>query len=107
MNFAGLLEDLAQRPTSLPVEELLVHQMSNVSIHETEISTLAVKGSKTPSTELETESESGVEGEPLIRAPFKLSLAVQEEFESSVVHVHSPSLLFIQRLDCQPELVDC
>ena len=104
LNFAGLLEDLAQRPTSLPVEELLVHQMSNVSIHETEISTLAVKGSKTPSTELETESESGVEGEPLIRAPFKLSLAVQEEFEASVVHVQSPSLLFIQRLDCQSEL---
>ena len=107
LNFASLLEDLGsvpQRPSTLPVEELLEHQMSNVSIQETEISTLAVKGSKTPSTELETESESGVEGEPLIRAPFNLSLAVQEEFEARVVHVHSPSLLFIQRLDCQPEV---
>ena len=76
------------------------------------LSTLALKGSQTPSVGgLESGSENGEteetdasEGKPLIRAPFKLSLAVQEVLEVNVVYTQSPSLLYIQRLDCQNEL---
>ena len=84
--------------TKLPVH--LVDQ----TIDTEDVSMVAVKGSKTPTTDGETESDNGGEGEPLIRAPFKLSLAVQEVLEATVVHIRSPSLLFIQRVDCQQEL---
>ena len=62
---------------------------------------------KTESESGETEeSDSGSEGKPLIKAPFKLSLAVAgETVNVTVVYVQSPSLLYVQRVDCQPELV--
>ena len=118
VNFADLLEDHVDKSADvantaqgtatfrpIPADDHLANQFANISIQDsTEISTLAVKGSKTPSTEVETESENGAEGEPLIRAPFKLSLAVREEFEGTMVYVQSPSLMFIQRVDCQAEL---
>ena len=68
-----------------------------------------VRPSKTAAKEAKTESESesdtGSEGKPLIKAPFKLSLAVSEEMvDVSVVYVQSPSLLYVQRVDCQSEL---
>ena len=78
--------------------------LSNDANEISMVSMMAVRGSKTPSTEVETDSENGGEGELLIRAPFKLSLAVQEVLEASVVFVQSPSMLYIQRTDCQGEL---
>ena len=56
------------------------------------------------SESVETESDNGTAGEPLIKAPFKLSLAVQESLDVNVVYVQSPSLIYIQRADCQTEL---
>ena len=76
-------------------------------------STLALKGSShgsgedglsdTESSE-ETSDQGGGEGEPLIKAPFTLTLSIPEEFEAAIVYVESPSFLFIQRRDCQAEL---
>ena len=76
------------------------------------ISTLALKGSSHASGEDLSDTESseevsdqgGGEGEPLIKAPFTLTLSVQEDFEAMVVYVESPSFMFLQRLDCQAEL---
>ena len=52
------------------------------------------------------ESDTGSEGKPLIKAPFKLSLAVTNEVvDVNVVYVHSPTLLYVQRVDCQSELI--
>ena len=56
------------------------------------------------SESLETETDTGSVGEPLIKAPFKLSLAVEESQEVNVVYVQSPSLFYIQRADYQSEL---
>ena len=75
-------------------------------------SMLALKGSSQASDILTDETESseeasdqgGGEGEPLIKAPFTLTLSIPEEFEATVVYVESPSFLFLQRLDCQSEL---
>ncbi len=83
-----------------PEEASALHSFPDLSL-------VAVKGSKTPSTEVETESENGGEegegeGEPLIRAPYMMGLSRQEVFEASVVHVQSPSLLYLQKVDCQP-----
>ena len=97
----------------IPADDLLIpsaaqgvdlSMLSNDANEISMASVMAVKGSKTPSTEVETDSENGGEGEPLIRAPFKLSLAVQEVLEASIVFVQSPSMLYIQRTDCQGEL---
>ena len=88
----------------LAAQGVNVSMLSNDPNEISMASVMAVKGSKTPSTEVETESENGGEGELLIRAPFKLSLAVQEVLEASVVFVQSPSMLYIQRTDCQGEL---
>ena len=76
------------------------------------ISTLALKGSSHASGEdlsdtepsEEVSDQGGGEGEPLIKAPFTLTLSVQEDFEAMVVYVESPSFMFLQRLDCQAEL---
>ena len=75
-------------------------------------STLALRGSSHPSGDDISETESseevsdqgGGEGEPLIKAPFTLTLSIVEEFESTVVYVESPSCLYLQRTDCQTEL---
>ena len=65
----------------------------------------ALKGSKTPTTDLEeSEGESATIGEPLIHAPCKLSLASDEVVNVLVVFVQDPSLLYIQRIDCKREL---
>ena len=87
-------------------------QDGNLSIVSTatgNVSTLALKGSSQNSANLsETESSEEVsdqgEGEPLIKAPFTLILSIPEQFESKVIFVESPSLLYVQRVDCQPEL---
>ena len=76
------------------------------------ISTLALKGSSHASGEDLSDTESseegsdqgGGEGGPLIKAPFKLTLSLLEDFEAMVAYVQSPSLIFLQRLDCQAEL---
>ena len=52
----------------------------------------------------ESESDDESEGKPLIKGPFKLSLAVQEVLDISVVYVEDPSLIYIQRADCETEL---
>ena len=80
-------------------------------------STLALKGSSQGSEDITDETDSsdeeeeeeasdqgGGEGEPLIKAPFTLTLSIPEEFEAMVVYVESPSFLFLQRVDCQDEL---
>ena len=75
-------------------------------------STIAQKGSSQASCEElsdtesseETSDQGGGEGEPLIKAPFTLTLSIPEEFDATVVYVESPSFLFIQRFDCQAEL---
>ena len=56
------------------------------------------------SESLETETDTGSVGEPLIKAPFKLSLAVEESLDLNVGYVQSPSLFYIQRADCWSEL---
>ena len=73
----------------------------------TDVSVLAVKGStrESGSENGETESDNGSEGKPLIKGPFKLSLAVREVLEVSVVYIKDPSLIYIQREDCRNELL--
>ena len=99
-----LSEALLEPPRDLGANQALLQ------MHVDNTSMLAVKGSKTPSRDSgsdngETETtDDGSEGKPLIQAPFKLSLAVQEVLEVSVVSVESPSLIFIQRADCKVEL---
>ena len=83
--------------------------LSMVSTATGNVSTLALKGSSQNSANLsETESSEEMsdqgEGEPLIKAPFMLTLSIPEKFESKVIFVESPSLLYVQRVDCQPEL---
>ena len=78
-------------------------------LENSNISMVALKGSKTPSQESgsengETESDGGSGGKPLIKGPFKLSLAILEVLEVTVVFVESPSLLYVQRADCKLEL---
>ena len=75
------------------------------------VSTLALQGSSRVSEELsDTESSEDAsdqvddEGEPLIKAPFMLTLSIPEQFEATVVFVENPSFMFLQRVDCQPEL---
>ena len=76
------------------------------------ISILALKGSSHTSGEDLSDTESseevsnqgGGKGEPLIKAPFTLTLSVPEDFEAIVVYVESPSFMFLQRLDCHTEL---
>ena len=71
----------------------------------TSLSNSGLKGSKTPTTDLEeSEGESTTTGEPLIHAPCKLSLANDEVVNVLVVHVQDPSLMYIQRTDCSSEL---
>ena len=84
---------------------------SNLGTAITNISMLALKGSSHGSEDIsDTESSEEVsdqgdgEGEPLIKAPFLLTLSIPEQFEATVVFVESPSLLYLQRVDCQSEL---
>ena len=79
-----------------------------VNLPESLPTSVGMKDSKTPSTDLEEEegSEEGsvTTGEPLIHAPCKLSLAGGEELNVKVVYVVDPSLFYIQRVDCTSEL---
>lgn len=78
---------------------------SVLSADITELSTVALKGSKTPTTDMEeSEGESAATGEPLIHAPFNLSLAHGEVVDVSVVHIKDPSLIYVQRVDCASAL---
>ena len=56
------------------------------------------------SESLETDTVTGSVGEPLIKALFKLSLAVEESLDLNVGYVQSPSLFYIQIADCWSEL---
>lgn len=68
-------------------------------------SSLVPKNSKSPPTDLEeSEEDSNATGEPLIHAPCKLSLLVNEILQVTVVYVKDPSLLYLQRDDCHSEL---
>ena len=98
--------DNSKRPT----DDNILPLATNLTI-SANISTLALKGSSHVSEDLsDTESSEEIsdqgdgEGEPLIKAPFMLNLSIQEQFEANVVYVESPSLLFLQRADCQAEL---
>ena len=117
MEFSSLLEQHIDRVSAAAHPQVHTHQYSEES-HEfkpipqsqddlpdfTQPSSAAVK-TESESENGETESDTGSEGKPLIKAPFKLSLAVaQESVNVSVVYVQSPSLLYIQRVDCQSEL---
>ena len=82
-----------------------IADQSAVSTDIGELSTVALKGSKTPTTDMEeSEGESAATGEPLIHAPFNLSLAQGENVDVVVVHVEDPSLIYVQRVDCASAL---
>ena len=118
IDFSSLLEQLMERApqNSTEVEPSSEHHVSLEPVHVepsgvamTKLFTIAAKGSATSSNALgsesgETDTDNGSAGEPLIQAPFKLSLAVQEVLDVNVVYVQSPSLVYIQRADCQTEL---
>ena len=91
--------------TTLSSEQDTSKYDSSVNINDfTNSSSIALKSSKTPtSTDLdESEEDSTAMGEPLIRAPFKLSLSTDAKLMVKVVHVEHPLLLYLQRLDCAP-----
>ena len=98
-----------RKPTPLSTtssQELDASVLGTVSAN---ISTMAVRGSNPSSeavsdTETSEEASEQGEGEPLIKAPFTLTLSIPEQFEATVVYVESPSLLYLQRVDIQPEL---
>lgn len=84
----------------------LDHSLVQMHTASSSYSMVAIKGSSkdSGSDDGETESDEELEGKLLIKGPFQLSLAVQEKLEVSVVYVESPSLIYIQRTDCQVEL---
>ena len=84
----------------LDARQLYQSESANVSV-------MAQKGSirESGSDNGETESDDESEGKPLIKGPFKLSLAVQEVLEVSVVYIEGPSLIYLQRVDCKTELL--
>ena len=114
MEFSSLLDQQVDQASA----SRLAHVDTNVSesqifkpisqdVERTDIVQPATKTeSESETGETEEESDTGSEGKPLIKAPFKLSLAVaQETVNVSVVYVQNPNLLYVQRVDCQPELV--
>ena len=115
MEFSSLLEQHIDQVSAAAAQPQIFAQHSNENPHVfkpiqdelpdfTQSSNAAIK-TESESENGETESDTGSEGKPLIKAPFKLSLAVANESVSvSVVYVQSPSLLYVQRVDCQAEL---
>ena len=90
------LRSLASGPTGLAKLFKLPSEGSTASS--------ASLGSGSESLENETDTRSV--GEPLIKAPFKLSLAMKESLDVNVVYVQSPSLFYVQRTDYQSEFDD-
>ena len=114
MEFSSLLEQHIDRVSAATQPQVFAQQSTEDShafkpIHDdlpdfAQSSSAAVK-TESESENGETESDTGSEGKPLIKAPFKLSLAVaNESVNVNVVYVQSPSLLYVQRVDCQSEL---
>ena len=114
MEFSSLLEQHIDQVSAATQPQVFAQQSSEDSqtfkpIQDdlpdfAQSSSAAVK-TESESENGETESDTGSEGKPLIKAPFKLSLAVaNESVNVNVVYVQSPSLLYVQRVDCQPEL---
>ena len=116
MDFSSLLEQHIDQVSAAAAQPQIYAQQSSENSRAfkpiqdelpdfTQSPNAAVK-TESESENGETESDTGSEGKPLIKAPFKLSLAVaNESVNVSVVYVQSPSLLYVQRVDCQAELV--
>ena len=96
-------------PLTLPGRSLLNISASELGSVAANISTMAVRGSNL-SSQLTTESEASEEtseqgeGEPLIKAPYTLTLSNLEQLEVNVVYIESPSLIYLQRCELQPEM---
>ncbi len=107
VDFSSLLEQQVEE--TVPIAPL--QPLRSLTAGPTDLidfSKLTIEGSAASSTSVDTgseggdtESDNGSVGKPLIKAPYKLSLAVHESLEVNVVFVHSPSLLYVQRADCK------
>ena len=107
IDFSSLLEEQVEGLVPLAPLQSLSSEPADLI----DFSKVTTEGSAASSTSLdtgsecgETESDSESVGKPLIKAPFKLSLAIQESLEVNVVFVQSPSLMYIQRADCKAVL---
>ncbi len=101
---------LPEQQTTTAESNVVVEGLDGKQLYQSEsvdVSLMAQKGSTkgSGSENGETDSDDESEGKPLIKGPFKLSLAVQEVLEVSVVYVEDPSLIYIQRADCEGELL--
>ena len=113
MDFSSLLEkqidqvsaDLAHVHTGDHSFKPIPHDEASLSVERTDFVQPAAKSESESENGDTEESDTGSEGKPLIKAPFKLSLAVADDvIKVRVVYVKSPSLVYVQRVDCQPEL---
>ncbi len=107
VDFSSLLEQ--QMEESVPLTP--PKPQRSLTAGPSDLIALAIEGSAAGSTSIDTGSEGGDTesdnesvGKPLIKAPYKLSLAVHESLDVNVVFVHSPSLLYVQRADCKAVL---
>lgn len=105
LEFSFLSEEKVAPSSSLKKRASLECGEVDSSVGGLDLSAVTVKRSKTPTTDPEeSEGESIATGEPLIHAPFKLSLATSEVVDVVVVFVQNPSYICVQRLDCSSAL---